>query len=171
MGAQALTDSLNEPHRGATTRQAPALSSAEDEEDSVPTVCTDLGHDGEVYSIEETRKKKKESSAAAPSFGSSSEGPAAQNFCGAIYILPEVDRTSDLIPLFTGLVVTPGYALLDTGAQQAVMGKREFDDLVERLRVFGLKPNVLPTNTRGGAGIGGTTEFLATVEIPCAWQR
>ena len=51
------------------------------------------------------------------------------------------------------------------------MGKREFEEMVERLRVFGLKPNVLPTNNRGGSGIGGTTEFLATVEIPCALAK
>ena len=71
---------------------------------------------------------------------------------------------------FIGMMVTPGYALIDTGAQHGVIGSKEYEGLCERLAEVGLKPRQLPTFMAKAVGVGGSTEFLLTVEIPVGIQ-
>ena len=65
-----------------------------------------------------------------------------------------------------GLFVTPGYALIDTGAQHGVIGQPEYELLCECLAAVGLKPRILPTFNANAVGVGGNTSFILTAEIP-----
>ena len=71
---------------------------------------------------------------------------------------------------FIGLYVTPGFALIDTGAQHGVIGKPDYQTLCERLAVQGLKPRILPTFNANAQGVGGTTTFVLSAELPIAIQ-
>ena len=76
------------------------------------------------------------------------------------FILPCFDES------FVGLTVCPGYALVDTGAQHGVAGKKSFDKRSGALSVFGLRPRRVPTLQLDAAGIGGTTAFIFSAEVP-----
>ena len=71
---------------------------------------------------------------------------------------------------FIGLVVNAGCALVDTGAQHGVVGDSEYAQICERLAEHGLKPRILPTFQADAVGVGGTTKFQLTAEMPCAIQ-
>ena len=64
------------------------------------------------------------------------------------------------------LNVTPGFALIDTGAQHGVIGKENFRKLCERLAKQNLRPREVSSSITGATGIGGDTSFLGTYEIP-----
>ena len=105
------------------------------------------------------------------------ETPQSSPQCFCIHEADE-DKPAFLISLdfphtmesFIGMMVTPGYALIDTGAQHGVIGLKEYQGLCERLAAVGLKPKQLPTFLAKAVGVGGTTEFLQTVEIPVGIQ-
>ena len=63
-------------------------------------------------------------------------------------------------PAFVGLLVTPGFGLVDTGAQHGVIGRRAFEEHVKALRVHGLKPREVETLKLQAAGIGGKPSSL-----------
>ena len=71
---------------------------------------------------------------------------------------------------FIGLVVDAGFALVDTGAQQGLVGDKEYAQICDRLAESGLKPRILPTFQADAVGVGGTTKFQLTAEMPCAIQ-
>ena len=48
------------------------------------------------------------------------------------------------IDSFIGLTVTPGLALVDTGAQHGVIGQNGFEKLCGVLAQFGLQPRKIP---------------------------
>ena len=79
-------------------------------------------------------------------------------------------RGSDLVVLaegFTGLAITPGQCLVDTGAQDGVCGSRAFEELTAVLREHGLQPVVVslqPGNKR--SGIGGGATVLKVMDAP-----
>ena len=64
------------------------------------------------------------------------------------------------------LNVTPGFALIDTGAQHGVIGKDNFRKLCDRLAKQNLRPREVKSSVTGATGIGGDTNFLGTYEIP-----
>jgi len=68
--------------------------------------------------------------------------------------------------VFVGLTVTPGYGLVDTGAQHGVVGTSGYNKLEELLAVHGLKPREVETLSMKAAGVGGTTSFTKSSEIP-----
>eukprot|EP00973_Karenia_brevis_P002267 304233-Karenia_brevis.AAC.1 len=61
--------------------------------------------------------------------------------------------------MLIGIVVTPGYALVDTGAQHGVVGEKDDDELCTRLHSFGLKPRILHTWQATATGVGGETKI------------
>ena len=65
-----------------------------------------------------------------------------------------------------GLEVTPGHAVVDTGAQHGICGERQWARVVEQLAVRGLKPRPVPKLEMDAVGVGGKTKFLAAFEIP-----
>ena len=60
------------------------------------------------------------------------------------------------------LNVTPGFALIDTGAQHGVIGKQNFQNLCDRLAKQNLRPRLVESSITGATGIGGDTNFLGT---------
>ena len=60
----------------------------------------------------------------------------------------------------------PSQALLDTGAQHGVIGKPSLERLETELGKHGLKVRRVPQVLTGASGIGGSTEFLETIEVP-----
>ena len=92
------------------------------------------------------------------------ESSPSSAFIFAIFLGPEI---SDV---FVGMVMAPGYALIDTGAQHGVIGSKEYQELCQRLSVQGLKPRSLPTFQATATGVGGSTKFLQTAEVPVAIQ-
>ena len=91
-------------------------------------------------------------------------GLEGETFLYTVFVYPQG------LEAFIGVVVTPGYALLDTGAQHGVIGKPEYEALCERLAVQRLKPRHLPTFEAVATGVGGSVTFLYTVEVPIALQ-
>ena len=67
-----------------------------------------------------------------------------------------------------GLSVSPGFALVDTGAQHGVIGSKAYDQVVERLAVHGLKPRIVETLKLQASGVGGTTSFQKSAQVPIA---
>ena len=55
--------------------------------------------------------------------------------------------------------MTPGFGLVDTGAQHGVIGRRSLEEHVKALRVHGLKPREVETLKLQAAGIGGKPSF------------
>ena len=49
-----------------------------------------------------------------------------------------------------------------------MVGKEQYDRIIALLAKFGLKPRLMPTMKGGARGVGGTTEFLLTAEVPTA---
>ena len=70
------------------------------------------------------------------------------------------------LEIFIGLAVTPGYALVDTGAQHGVLGPHAFKQVCEVLAVHGLKPRIIDTLQLTATGVGGSTKFIQSAEIP-----
>ena len=58
-------------------------------------------------------------------------------------------------PTFVGLQVTPGFGLVDTGAQHGVVGLKAYEEHTKALKVHGLKPREVETLKLQAAGIGG----------------
>ena len=83
-------------------------------------------------------------------------------------VLPVIHLAEGLVESFIGIMVTPGYGLVDTGAQHGVIGLPDFKKLVERLKIHGLKCKELPLFAVPAAGVGGTTTFVKSVEVPIA---
>lgn len=71
---------------------------------------------------------------------------------------------------FTGMIVIPGYGLIDTGTEHGVIGNLRNANFCEILATFGLKPQVLLTFRVSAIGVGGTTQFLSSAEVPVAIQ-
>ena len=82
------------------------------------------------------------------------------------FLLPVMILPESLI----GLQVSPGHAVVDTGAQHCVCGKPEYEALVKRLAKFGLKPSVIPTLALTAVGVGGDAGFILSAEVPTAIQ-
>jgi hypothetical protein len=70
--------------------------------------------------------------------GSSCALAGGAGFFGAVFAFPNLAQT------LVGLLVTPGFGLIDTGAQHGVIGLSDFNKLCERLAEHGLKPRPLP---------------------------
>ena len=66
----------------------------------------------------------------------------------------------------TGMLVTPGFALIDTAAQHGTIGQDDYRQLCERLAVQGLKPRKVPTRPVRAVGVGGTTMPLQSARFP-----
>lgn len=92
-----------------------------------------------------------------------------------------ISEASFLLPLYTsilpeglgpfiGLTIAPGFALVDTGAQHGVLGPASYAQVEDRLAVHGLKPRVIDTLQLVAAGVGGSTKFILSAEIPVALQ-
>ena len=67
-----------------------------------------------------------------------------------------------------GLPVTPGYALVDTGAQRGVIGAKSCAAIEDGLAARGMKPRVIETLRLQAAGVGGATSFKMSAEVPVA---
>jgi hypothetical protein len=74
------------------------------------------------------------------------------------------------IGTFIGLTIAPGFALVDTGAQHGVLGPTSYKQVEDRLSVHGLKPRIVETLQLLAAGVGGSTKFILSAEIPIALQ-
>ena len=72
------------------------------------------------------------------------------------------------VEIFVGLEVAPGLALVDTGAQHAVVGPPAFNVLCLLLEKYGLKPRKIPTLQIPATGVGGSASFLWSYEMPIA---
>ena len=70
------------------------------------------------------------------------------------------------IQSFIGLATIPGRALVDTGAQHGVCGEGAYQQIEQCLAVVGLKPRIVPTAQITAIGVGGTTTFKKSAEIP-----
>ena len=84
-----------------------------------------------------------------------------QSFHGVVTVLTEGE-----LGTFIGLSVEPGFALIDTGAQHGVLGPSSYDHICDVLARFGLKPRVIPTLKMNAVGIGGSSAFQKSAEIP-----
>ena len=82
-------------------------------------------------------------------------------FIGAIFTFVEGE-----LQTFIGLAVAPGYALVVTGAQHGVLGPSAFLNMSDVLAEFGLKPRIIETLKMNAVGIGGTSSFQKSAEIP-----
>ena len=56
--------------------------------------------------------------------------------------------------LLVGIVVTPGYAIVDTGAQHGVVVEKDCEELCVRFQTFGLKLVELFTFSAVATGVG-----------------
>ena len=66
-----------------------------------------------------------------------------------------------------GMWVSPGYALVDTGAQHGVIGLNNYHLLVTMLKQnWGLAPRVIDTLQMTAKGVGGETSFLLSAQVP-----
>ena len=65
-----------------------------------------------------------------------------------------------------GLVMIAGFGLIDTGAQHGVIGMFDFEEFCKALARFGLKPREIPTLELTAVGVGGSTRFVKSVEVP-----
>ena len=84
-------------------------------------------------------------------------------FTSISYSYPEGEIDS-----FIGLTVTPGLALVDTGAQHGVIGPNGFEQLRGVLAQYGLKPRKIETLKMRATGVGGSSDFIFSVEVPIA---
>eukprot|EP00971_Amphidinium_carterae_P180475 3579716-Amphidinium_carterae.1 len=67
---------------------------------------------------------------------------------------------------FIGLAVNTGLALIDTGAQTAVVGRNTFSQMKDEMEKFGVKPlrmDVTPTMARG---VGGAATPIGVWSLP-----
>eukprot|EP00435_Cladocopium_sp_Y103_P023689 s1981_g5.t1 len=64
------------------------------------------------------------------------------------------------------LCVPPGYAVVDPGAAQDLIGEKAFQLLREKLSKVGLKPVVLSEKPPSASGIGGDAQPLFTALTP-----
>ena len=76
--------------------------------------------------------------------------------------------TKRIASQFIGLVLAPKLALIDTGAQHAVCGPTTFRQIKEVLKVEQLCPRIIPTLEMEACGVGGSTKFVQSAEIPIA---
>ena len=79
---------------------------------------------------------------------------------------PPQARVWTVVKEFIGLVLPASGGLLDTGAQHGVIGKPSLERLETELGKHGLKVRRVPQVLTGASGIGGSTEFLETIEVP-----
>ena len=70
------------------------------------------------------------------------------------------------VKTFLGLTVTRGRALVDTGAQHAVVGNVQYAEIEKALATYNLKPRVVPTLAMEAMGVGGSSSFIRSAEIP-----
>ena len=87
------------------------------------------------------------------------EDEEATTFIATLLIGVELD-------VFVGLSISPGYGLVDTGAQHGVLGPRCYQSICDTLAEHGLKPRILDTLKMTASGIGGSTRFIKSAEIP-----
>ena len=62
--------------------------------------------------------------------------------------------------------MTPGQALIDTGAQHGVVGPDAYRVIVGELSEYGLKPRPVPNPGIRATGVGGASDFQGSYEIP-----
>ena len=82
---------------------------------------------------------------------------------------PYTENSSASYPMFNGLTTSPCHALVDTGAQQGVVGLWHFQRWIICLAMcFDLKPmfRQVPSQAEAG-GIGGSAKVIAVCEMPC----
>ena len=79
---------------------------------------------------------------------------------------PPQARVWTVVREFIGLVLPASGGLLDTGAQHGVIGKPSLERLETELGKHGLKARRVPQVLTGASGIGGSTDFLETTEVP-----
>ena len=65
------------------------------------------------------------------------------------------------------LEIPPGYAIVDPGASQDLIGEKAYQKLVQRLAGLGLKPVKLPGKPAEPAGVGGKAKALFSSLVPC----
>ena len=86
------------------------------------------------------------------------------------WVFPEGEptETDSSMTSFIGLNVNPGQALVDTGAQHGVIGPQGFQNLCAALQEHGLKPRHIETLKMKATGVGGSSEFTFSAEVPIA---
>ena len=72
--------------------------------------------------------------------------------------------------IFVGLCIAPGFGLVDTGAQHGVLGPQAFRQIEQLLAQWDLKPRIIPTLQMKATGVGGSSSFVKSAEIPIAIQ-
>ena len=92
-------------------------------------------------------------------------------FIMPVFTFPQQSTEEDSMTTLIGLYVTPGFGLLDTGAQHGVIGSSDYDHLCQRLASQGLKPRPLLTLKANAIGVGGITTFITSAEKPIGIQR
>ena len=65
------------------------------------------------------------------------------------------------------LELPPGFAVIDPGASQDLIGKKAFHKLSDRLAQSGLQPVILPGSPPSASGIGGQAKPLFCALAPC----
>jgi len=66
------------------------------------------------------------------------------------------------------LAIPPGFAIVDPGASQDLVGEQAFLKLKERLKTHGLQPVILDEQPPPAAGVGGKARPLYVALVPCA---
>ena len=90
--------------------------------------------------------------------GSGSADSSQQQFLNYLQFASEVTSF---------LEVPPGYAIVDPGASQDLVGLKSFNDLQKQLATIGLKTVKLDEKPPSTSGIGGSAEPLPTALSPC----
>ena len=65
------------------------------------------------------------------------------------------------------LELPPGFAVIDPGASQDLIGKKAFERLTDKLKDHGLQPVILPGDPPPASGIGGQARPLFCALTPC----
>ena len=68
---------------------------------------------------------------------------------------------------FSFLEIPPGYAIVDPGASQDLIGFKAYQKLEERLKTLGLRPVKLQGKPQEPSGIGGKAKPLFCSLVPC----
>ena len=98
-------------------------------------------------------------------FGQSSSEGAAWNYLTMLHGNVSLGEEQSS---WAFLAIPPGFAIVDPGASQDLMGESAFLKLKERLRQQGLCPVVLSERPPPAAGVGGKAEPLYVALVPCA---
>ena len=73
-------------------------------------------------------------------------------------------RTS--LHIYAGITVRHGYALVDTAAEDAVVGSNALEDMRQELLRHGLQPQMIDQSSTPCAGIGGAATSIGVIDVP-----